>query len=174
MNLQEAHVIYGPMYFGLNTGALNLWLLNWQADALPSEWTGIQRARPSFANANIHILVSSFIFQALRWCLLKTWKFSVLGTVHTQLDVQVVEMEQQVIWVYKISKKKKKEFHGILQARILEWVAVPFSRESSWPRDPTQVSRTAGGFFTSWASREVQKIYLTSHQMLTWSKILWI
>ena len=39
--------------------------------------------------------------------------------------------------------------HGILQARILEWVALPFSRESSQPRDRTQVSRIAGGFFTS-------------------------
>ena len=37
--------------------------------------------------------------------------------------------------------------HGILQARILEWVAMPFSRGSSQPRDRTQVSRTAGGFF---------------------------
>ena len=41
--------------------------------------------------------------------------------------------------------------HGILQARILEWVAFPFSRESSQPRDWTQVSCIAGGFFTSWA-----------------------
>ena len=39
--------------------------------------------------------------------------------------------------------------HGILQARILEWVAFPFSRESSQPRDPTQVSHTTGRFFTS-------------------------
>ena len=39
--------------------------------------------------------------------------------------------------------------HGILQARILEWVAVPFSRGFSQPRDQTQVSRIAGGFFTS-------------------------
>ena len=39
--------------------------------------------------------------------------------------------------------------HGILQARILEWVAVPFSRVSSQPRGQTQVSRIAGGFFTS-------------------------
>ena len=37
---------------------------------------------------------------------------------------------------------------GILQARILEWVAMPSSRESSQPRDQTQVSRIAGGFFT--------------------------
>ena len=39
--------------------------------------------------------------------------------------------------------------HGILQARILEWVAFPFSRGSSQLRDRTQISRIAGGFFTS-------------------------
>ena len=37
---------------------------------------------------------------------------------------------------------------GILQARILKWVAMPSSRGSSQPRDPTQVSSNAGGFFT--------------------------
>ena len=39
--------------------------------------------------------------------------------------------------------------HGILQTRILECVAVPFSRGSSQPRDQAQVSRIASGFFTS-------------------------
>ena len=39
--------------------------------------------------------------------------------------------------------------HGILQARILEWVAFPFSRGFSQPRDRTQVFRIAGGFFTN-------------------------
>ena len=39
--------------------------------------------------------------------------------------------------------------HGILQTRILDWVAFSFSRGSSQPRDPTQVSRIAGEFFTS-------------------------
>ena len=39
--------------------------------------------------------------------------------------------------------------HVILQARILEWIAVPLSREHSQPRDQTQVSRITGGFFTS-------------------------
>ena len=43
--------------------------------------------------------------------------------------------------------------HGMLQARILEWVAFPFSRGSSQPRDQTQVSRIAGEFFTSWATK---------------------
>ena len=46
--------------------------------------------------------------------------------------------------------------HGILQARILEWVAFPFFRGSSQPRGRTQVSRIAGEFFTSWATREAQ------------------
>ena len=43
--------------------------------------------------------------------------------------------------------------HRILQTRILEWVAVPFSRGSSQSRDRTQVSRTAGRFFASRATR---------------------
>ena len=44
--------------------------------------------------------------------------------------------------------------HGILQARIFEGVAFSFSRGSSQPKDQTQVSHIAGGFFTSWATRE--------------------
>ena len=39
--------------------------------------------------------------------------------------------------------------HGLLQARILEWVAFPFSRESPQPRDRTQVSQLASGFLTN-------------------------
>ena len=67
--------------------------------------------------------------------------------------------------------------HGIFQARILEWVAFPFSRGSSQPRDQTQVSRITGRFFTSWASGKpkntgvgspslFQQIFLT--QELNW------
>jgi len=52
--------------------------------------------------------------------------------------------------------------HGILQARILKWVAFPFSRGSSQPRDRTHVSHNAGRFFTSWATREARLyIHLT-------------
>ena len=43
---------------------------------------------------------------------------------------------------------------GILQARILEWVAISFSRGSSWSRDRTQVSRIGGRCFNLWATRE--------------------
>ena len=47
---------------------------------------------------------------------------------------------------------------GILQARILEWVAMSSSRGSSQDRDQIQVSHIAGGFFTIWATREAQNI----------------
>ena len=53
--------------------------------------------------------------------------------------------------------------HGILQARILEWVAYPFSKGSSQPRDRTQVSRIAGRFFTMWVTREAPNIYIHAH-----------
>ena len=46
--------------------------------------------------------------------------------------------------------------HGILQARILEWVAVPFSKGSFQPRDKTQVFCIAGGFHTNGATREAR------------------
>ena len=50
--------------------------------------------------------------------------------------------------------------HGILQARILEWVTIPFSRGCSWPSDQTQVSALAGGLFTVWALPGKPDIYV--------------
>ena len=44
--------------------------------------------------------------------------------------------------------------HGILQARVLEWVAISFSRGSSWPRDWIHVSHIPGRHFNLWATRE--------------------
>ena len=63
----------------------------------------------------------------------------------------------------------------IPQARILEWVAFPFSRGFSQPRDRTQVSHIAGGFLTSWATIETLEIpqnqvpfHTPSHLTLQW------
>ena len=60
--------------------------------------------------------------------------------------------------------------HGILQARILERVAISFSRASSWPRDWTPVSCIAERLLTIWATREGH-IHLTSRQLTTFSSI---
>ena len=63
--------------------------------------------------------------------------------------------------------------HGILQARILEWVAFPFSRGSSQPRDWTQVSHMAGRFFTSRVTKQTQnwltgkRMYVKNHSVLS-------
>ena len=51
--------------------------------------------------------------------------------------------------------------HGISYARILEWVAIPFSRRSSQPRDLTRVSCIAGRFFTIWATKEAPNLHFT-------------
>ena len=73
------------------------------------------------------------------------------------------EMEEQSGWLGRYGKVKVRvtqscptlcdpmdyTVHGILQARILEWVAFLFSGESSQPRDQTHVSHITGGFFTS-------------------------
>ena len=64
--------------------------------------------------------------------------------------------------------------HGIRQVRILEWVAIPFSRESSWLRDQTWVSCIAGAFFTIQATREALKCtleWMYPPKFVCWSPI---
>ena len=57
--------------------------------------------------------------------------------------------------------------YGILQARILEWVGIPFFREISWTRDRAQVSLIADGFFTIWATWEDPLSHI-AHPIFTW------
>ena len=72
--------------------------------------------------------------------------------------------------------------HGILQARILEWVAIPLSRGSSSPRDWTRVSCTASRFLKVWATREALKFEILKVFKSEWvavpmkklkSKLIW-
>ena len=90
------------------------------------------------------------------------------GVSHLESDILECEVRLWNIWcvflrmktshIKKVKVKVKScptlcdpmnyTVHGILQARTVEWVASPFSRGSSQPRDRIQVSRTAGGFFT--------------------------
>ena len=60
--------------------------------------------------------------------------------------------------------------NGILQTRILEWVAIPFSRGCSQPRGWTHVSRIAGGFFITWATREGRATW--KDLTIKWSEML--
>ena len=58
-----------------------------------------------------------------------------------------------LFWPHGLYSPSSSSVHGILQTRILEWVAIPFSRGSSWPRDQTWVSHIAGRFF-HWTTKE--------------------
>ena len=62
------------------------------------------------------------------------------------------------LWPYTVN--------GTLQARILEWVAFPFSRGSSQPRDWTKVSCIADRCFTLWVTREAQEYWVSSLSLL--------
>ena len=59
--------------------------------------------------------------------------------------------------------------HGVFQARILEWVSMPFSRLSSHPRDRTWVSCIIGRFFTIWATREA--LYILKGSVTLWHPV---
>ena len=64
--------------------------------------------------------------------------------------------------------------HGILQGRILEWIAIPFSRRSSQCRDQTRVSCIAGRYFTIWATREAAYVMYAQFQNGGKEKVEWI
>ena len=68
-----------------------------------------------------------------------------------KLKVKCCSVVSNSLWPHGLYR-----VHRILQARTLEWVAVPLSRGSSQPRDHTQVSCITGVCFTSWATREAQ------------------
>ena len=74
---------------------------------------------------------------------------------------------QQIFWLpVKIHDVclSGSSIHGILQAGILEWIAISFSRGSSQPKDWTWVSRIVGRCFTIWAAREVHAMSVTYHK----------
>ena len=64
--------------------------------------------------------------------------------------------------------------HGIFQTRILEWVAIPFYRGSSRPRDPTSVSSIAERFFTICATRDNFTLFICNLITLSFENILYV
>ena len=87
------------------------------------------------------------------------------ATHHSEKVTVLVAQSYPTVWDPVNCSLPGSSVHEILQARILEWVAIPFSRGSSWPKDQIWVSCIAGRFFTVWATREVSykviKIILT-------------
>ena len=101
----------------------------------------------SFANISSQF-VAVFLFHLLfpfQCESLEVW----LGPI-----VVVQRLCSTLLWPHELFIPQGSSVHGISQARILEWIAISFSRESSWPRDWTQVSHIVGRFFTVWDTRE--------------------
>ena len=80
----------------------------------------------------------------------QTWKWKCKSISHS------VVSNSETAWTVALQASLST---GILQARTLEWVAMPSSRGSSQSRDWTQISRIAGRFFLVWATREAQEYW---------------
>ena len=98
----------------------------------------LQRTRSLLLLPLLFILICVCVCVCMWWC----------GLVTESCPTLVTTMDRRA-WQATV--------HGILQARILEWVAISFSRGSSWPRKWTGVSCIVGGFFINWTTREAHK-----------------
>ena len=100
----------------------------------------VESSRPYFFLSLILKLV--FQFQSIK-CMIRESESEVARLCPTLCDPMDCSLSASSI-------------HWIFQARVLEWIAIYFSRGSSQPRYQTQVSRIAGRRFTFWATREAQ------------------
>ena len=109
----------------------------------------------------------------LWWYCLLIWNVILRGVVGLRCGYIYIYVKVKVLIAQWVSlcdsmdcRLPDSSIHGILQARILEWVAIPFSKGSSRPRNLTQVSCIAGRFFTVWATREA--IYVYTYHLKSW------
>ena len=104
-------------------------------------------------NTLLHRVISA-VPAYITWGECKVWGPLFLSSASLSFTVVCVKVAQSCLTLCDPMNCSApgSSVHGILQARTLEWVAVPFSRGSSRPRDRTQVSHITGGFFTIWAT----------------------
>ena len=137
------------------------WKIAWveEPGELPS--MGSHRVGHDWSNSSTGILCLGFFFfllfllnsYYLSWVLFILWSLLMALLLKWIVSRYACEVKVKVTQ----SCPTLCDLPGILQARILEWVAFPLSRGSSQPRDWTQISYIAGGLFASWATREVQE-----------------
>ena len=88
----------------------------------------------------------NYYYKSAYWRLSEKWKCQLLSCVHVPMSL--------CLSVPMNCSPPGSSVYGISQASTLEWVAIPFSRGYSQPRDQTWVSCIAGRFFTIWVTRE--------------------
>ena len=151
------------------------WKIPWMEGPGRLQSMGSQRVGHDWAtslhfNWNIHLLITSLHFSY-------HLESSFPGAICWQAEESIEKMSRRFHSLVGLKRRKLKNqptedgalfatprtvagqapLHGIFQARLLEWVAISFSRVSSRPKDQTQVSCTAGRFFTVWVTREAQR-----------------
>ena len=94
------------------------------------------------------------------------WIFIRKTDAETETPRSEVSQSCPTLWDSMDCSLPGSSLHGIFQARVLEWVAISFSRGSSRPRDWIQVSSIAGRCFTIWATRETPVLWPTD--MKSW------
>ena len=121
---------------------------------------GVAKSWTQLSNWHIHIYIFSFlrnlhtVFHGgynIIWILKKVNKDKIESANVKEGRIDKVKVAQSCL---TLCDPMDYIVHGILSARILEWVAFPFSRGSSQPRNRTQVSCIAGRLFSSWATKE--------------------
>ena len=122
-------------------------------------WTRLRWLRSSLAVWLVTCVGVSLLGFMLCGTLCASWtqltiSFSMLGKFSTIIIKCLVTQSCLTLCEPMDYSPPGSSVHGILQASLLEWVAVPFSRGSSQPMDWTHISGTAGKFFTIWATRE--------------------
>ena len=116
-----------------------------QVDSLPSE---PPRKPKNIWVGSLSLLQGIFLTQGLLHCRQILYQLNYQGSPNILWKVKVAQL------CPTLYDPMDYPVHGMLQARILEWVAFPSSRGSSQPRDWTQVSYIADSFFTSWDTGE--------------------
>ena len=108
------------------------------------------------------------------------WKYVSISFVYRLKKIRYspilpVRWKIYFLFAFNIQSEPGSSVHGILQARILEWVAISFSKGSSLPRDQRQVSCIVGWLFTDWATRKATFNIQASKkysQILIWGSLL--
>ena len=90
-------------------------------------------------------------------CHWATWEVTIVCVCVCVCVCVLAAQSCLTLWDPMESSPPGSSIHGTLQARILEGVAIPFSRGSSWPRDWTWISCISVRFFTIWATREAPR-----------------
>ena len=115
------------------------WRISWTEEPGRLQFTGSQRVGYGWATKTVTLSLCSVVYKNIKSpCCLCVWVAQLCATLCDPIDCS----------------PPGSSIHGILQAGILEWVAMSFPRGSSQPRDWTWVSCIAGGFFTVRATRE--------------------